>query len=155
MPKLVIMDQVIYREAKDYDLGSIAALRSGPENSDYWRKRVKGYFNKTSHPTQSLLPRVLYVATIDGKVAGFIAGHLTTRFNCQGELQWINTDPAYQHRGIATRLLTLLAEWFQQNGASLVCVDPGTEEAKAFYRSRGAKDLNEHWMVWENIGKIG
>jgi hypothetical protein len=39
------------------------------------------------------MPRVSYVAFEQGLIVGFIAGHLTRRYGCDGELEWINVSP--------------------------------------------------------------
>jgi len=44
-------------------------------------------------PQQVLTPRILYVAIESENVVGLVAGHLTRRFDCTGELKWINVLP--------------------------------------------------------------
>jgi len=70
---------------------------------------------------------------------------------CDGELEWIDTRKEYQRMGIASELIRLLAKWFVSQKAYKICIDPGSEEAKEFYRKNGAEMLNDHWMFWENI----
>jgi GNAT superfamily N-acetyltransferase len=57
---------------------------------------------------------------------------------------------------VATQLLRRLAEWFVSQGARRICVDvqPANRSARAFYARHGATELNPHWMVWEDIGKL-
>ena len=38
------------------------------------------------HPQQALPPRVIYVATEGDTLIGYVAGHLTRRYACDGEL---------------------------------------------------------------------
>lgn len=87
---------------------------------------------------------------------GLIAGHLTRRFGCDGELEWVSVQPRYRGKAIASELLRQLAEWFAKLGALRVCVDvePSNEAARRFYRSHGAEDLKPHWMIWKDIGQV-
>lgn len=87
-------------------------------------------------------------------IIGFIAGHLTERFNCNGELEWINVIPAYRRSGIAFELLCLLASWFIEQKALKICVDVGSDAARQFYTKHGAENLNEHWLVWKDISVV-
>ena len=85
---------------------------------------------------------------------GLIAGHLTRRFGCAGEIEWIDVVPELRRKGIASHLIHLLAEWFVQQGALRICVDPGNSEARAFYSKLAAQPLNAHWMFWPDIRHI-
>jgi GNAT superfamily N-acetyltransferase len=85
---------------------------------------------------------------------GFIAGHLTERFGCDGELQWINVIAKFRKAGIATKLLHLLAKWFVKRNAFYICVDPGNEQSRKFYAGQGAENLNKHWMAWKDINIV-
>lgn len=87
---------------------------------------------------------------------GLIAGHLTRRFGCDGELEWISIRQEYRRRGIASELLRRLAEWFAARGALRVYVDvdPSNEAARRFYRGHGANDLKPHGMISNDIGQV-
>jgi GNAT superfamily N-acetyltransferase len=93
----------------------------------------------------------VYVAMEDGIVGGFVAGHLTRRYGCDGELQWIDVVAERRRRGVATKLLRLIALWFISQGARRICVDPGNSAARQLYQAHGAEELNQHWMVWNDI----
>jgi hypothetical protein len=84
----------------------------------------------------------------------YVAGHLTRRFNCDGELQWIYVVREHRRSHVATELVGLLAGWFTAQRASRICVDVGDESARPFYSSLGAVDLNKHWMVWTDIARL-
>jgi GNAT superfamily N-acetyltransferase len=102
-----------------------------------------------------LAPRVIYVAVLREKVVGFIAGHLTRRWGCDGELEWINVDSGYRGTGISSALFRLLVDWFVVQKALYVCVNCAGDNmiAQRFYRRHGAEVLNEHWLVWKDIGE--
>jgi len=117
---------------------------------------MEAYFNGLHHPGEALARRVGFVAVADDTVIGYIAGHRTTRHGCTGEVEYLFVAPAHRRRGVATALLRQLAEWFQENGASAVCVDvnPDSVAARPFYESAGAAQLKGPWYVWKDIGKL-
>ena len=144
-----------FRLATVDDIPSMARLRSlGWGDVEYWIPRITAYMNGTSNPQRALPPRVLYVATDDNKIVGLIAGHLTIRLDCKGELEWIDVDTGYRRKGIASELVTVLAKWFAAQNARKICVDPGNDSARKFYAANGAKNLNDHWMYWADITTI-
>lgn len=144
----------IYREASKSDVAAMARIRAASwGDEEYWEKRILGYMEYEIYPQHALKPRVSFVATEEEAVVGLIAGHLTQRHACDGELEWIDVVAARRGSGIAYGLLTLLAEWFVKQNALKICVDvqPSNTVARKFYRKRGAQDLNPHWMVWKDI----
>ena len=144
-----------YRIAAEADIPSLARLLAREwGTSAYWKTRITGYMQGTANPQHALASRILYAATRNEEVIGFIAGHLTQRHGCQGELEWINVDPASRRKGVSTKLLQLLAAWFVERSALSVCVDcaPDNTVAQNFYRRNGAETLNAHWLVWKDIG---
>lgn len=147
--------QILFREYVNTDLPAVAKLRSGSEDQvAHWQERISNYLAGIHNPQNALPQRVIAVAESDGVVVGFIAGQLTTRFSCQGELQWLDVSPKFRRRKIASQLIKVLAEWFIENGAFRICVDPGTEIARRFYAANGATQLNNHWMFWSDIRDI-
>ena len=150
-------EEVLYRPATLLDVYSMAQLRSEHwGKAPDWEYTIAAYLSGEHHPRNSLLPRVAIVAEQDDEIIGFIAGHLTRRHQCDGELQWINVSSSERRQGVATELLQHLAEWFVENEARRVCVDaqPRNTEARAFYARHGAESLNDHWMVWNDIGLV-
>ena len=116
-------------------------------------ERMTAYLDGLGGPQQALPPRVIYVACEGDALIGYIAGHLTRRFGCDGELQWISIRQEYRGRGVGAELLRRLAKWFASHDALWVCVDvePANAVAKRFYARHGAEDLKPHWMVWKDI----
>jgi ribosomal protein S18 acetylase RimI-like enzyme len=125
---------------------------------DYWHDRISRYLNENNYPYSqtALLPRVVYVGLKNNVLTGFIAGHLTRRLNCEGELEWINVMAGYRGSGVASELLKLLAEWFAKQGALKICIDvePANSAAQRFYRRHGAENLNQHWLYWKDISVV-
>jgi GNAT superfamily N-acetyltransferase len=118
--------------------------------------RMAAYFSGKHHPQRALLPRTGFVATADAAVIGYIAGHLTERFDCQGEVQYLYVAPAYRRLGVGRNLLRQLAAWFGERHALRVCVnvDPDSPGARPFYLSMAATDLRPHWMEWRDITSV-
>ena len=151
------MRTVLYRLADKSDIPAMAHIRAGEwETEEYWRVRISRYMDCELHPQHALMPRVTYVALEDTAVVGFIAGHLTRRYGFDGELEWINVIPEHRGSGIALALLRKLAAWFAEQKALRICVDvePSNIAARRFYKRHGAADLNEHWLVWNDINVV-
>ncbi|MFZ3245385.1 MAG: GNAT family N-acetyltransferase [Candidatus Acidiferrales bacterium] len=151
------MPAVTYREAEKFDIPPMAQVRAAEwETEEYWRRRIAAYMDGDLDPRLALKPRVGYVAYEGDTLVGFIAGHLTRRHSCDGELEWINVIPERRGSGIASELLRLLAGWFVAQKASRICVDvePTNTAARRFYARHGAEELNPHWLVWKDIDVV-
>jgi ribosomal protein S18 acetylase RimI-like enzyme len=143
-----------YRQAHESDIPAMARIRAAEWGSEeYWRARISGYVSCKLHPQKALMPRVIYVSLEGDSIVGFIAGHLTRRYACDGELEWINVVAERRGSGIALELLRRLAAWFVEQGASRICVDvdPANTAARRFYTRHGAEYLNQSWLVWIDI----
>lgn len=148
------MSAFTYRQVEPSDIAAMADIRAGDWGSvEAWGKRIQQYLAGEHHPRHALAPRVAFVCCNEQSIVGFIAGHLTRRFDCEGELQWISIQPLFRGRGIASELFQLLAQWFARHDAHRICVDvdPKNERARRFYARQGAVDLRPHWMVWDDI----
>jgi ribosomal protein S18 acetylase RimI-like enzyme len=145
---------VLYRQTKDTDIAGMARIRAEEWGTqDYWMARISGYLECKVHPRQALMPRISYVAAEQDSIVGFVAGHLTHRYGCGGEIEWISVSRDHRVEGIASRLLLLLVSWFAEQKALQVCVDvnPANSAATKFYMRHGAQKLNDHWLVWKDI----
>jgi len=148
------MPAVHYRQADQSDIPAMARVRAQDWGDEaYWSGRISRYMDREDHPRHALMPRVIYVALADDVLVGLIAGHLTRRHACDGELEWISVTPERRGSGVAPELLRLLAAWFAEQNASRICVDvePNNATARRFYTRHGAGHLNEHWLVWDDI----
>jgi ribosomal protein S18 acetylase RimI-like enzyme len=151
------MTDIVYRRAVEGDVAKLAPLRGdGLGDEKYWRKRIAGYLLGELHPQKALKERAILLAETEKAAVGFVAGHLTRRYVCDGELQWIDVLPEHQRRGIASRLIWWLAEWFAEHHAARVCVNvrPNNATARQFYQRRGAVEMNAYWLVWPDIGVV-
>ena len=132
----------------------MARIRAAdPQTAEAWTARISAYLAGEHHPQHALLPRLSYVALDGDAVVGYIAGHLSRRYGCAGELQWINVTPEQRGTGVAGELLRLLAKWFVKQKAFRICVnvEPANTTARRFYAKHGAEKLNEQWLVWNDI----
>jgi GNAT superfamily N-acetyltransferase len=146
-----------YRAAELADVDAMAKVRASEWGTlPYWQSRIHGYMTGELHPHDALAPRTLILASNGDRLLGFVAGHLTKRFRCDGELEWINVIPEQRGTGVATELLRRLAAWFVQQRAARVCVDvdPKNVAARTFYMRHGAVTLNNHWLVWNDISQL-
>jgi GNAT superfamily N-acetyltransferase len=143
------------RSAQDTDIPVMAVLRSQEwETEAYWLGRITRYLRAESSPQHGLPSRAAFVAEENGEVVGFVAGHLTQRHQCDGELEWINVAKEQRGRGVADLLMKAMAQWFVKQSARRVCVDvdPKNATARKLYAKHGAQTLNKHWMVWRDVG---
>ena len=148
------MQQIKYKEAELSHIPAMAKIRVAEWGTEeYWINRISGYINCELHPQHALLPRVIYVAVKDDELIGYIAGHLSRRYEFDGELEWINVAAEHRGSGVAFELFHMLAEWFVLQGAKKICVDVDPENlvARNFYIKNGAEYLNAHWLFWKDI----
>jgi GNAT superfamily N-acetyltransferase len=143
-----------YRTGSAADIPAAARLGLEGKLADASEDRMQRYFANENRPQYALPPRVLLLAFDDAALIGYVVGHLTRRYDCQGELQWIYVLAEHRRSEVAAELLRRQAEWFVERNAKRVCVSVGDERARSFYRKHGAVELNENWMVWEDFGAL-
>jgi GNAT superfamily N-acetyltransferase len=145
---------ITYREARVGDVEAMDAARTaGGWAGGAGAPVMARYLAGTHHPQQARPPRVAFLAEDGGTVVGFAAGHLTRRFGCDGEAQWLFAAPQRRGGEVAAALLSRLARWFVAQGARRVCVNvaPENARARAFYARSGARELNEYWLEWPDM----
>jgi RimJ/RimL family protein N-acetyltransferase len=146
---------VLIRPAEERDVRATAAIRAAEwETQAYWEKRIGAYLAGNISAQHAVPGHAAFVAEVADEVVGFIAGHRTTRHECQGELEWIDVVAPYRRRGIAGRMVVTLAGWFVEQQALRVCIDvkPENSVARGLYAKFGARPLNPYWMFWEDVG---
>lgn len=153
------MTTLRYREAVPADAPTMAHIRITGEEGGSTDERMARYLAGEHHPQHALPPRIGYVALEGERMVGYVAGHLTRRYDCDGELQWIYVVPEHRGTGVAAELLRLLTMWFVARKAAVVCVnvDPSNTRARRFYTRHGAVGLHEqqpYWLVWHDIGNL-
>src|SRR5688572_24202961 len=106
------MGEIRYRRAEAADVPALSLLPGQGEPGEAADQRMLAYLLGQHHPQQALGPRGMWMA-LDGDVSiGYIAGHLTRRFDCDGELQYLYVLPAHRGGKVAAGLLRQLATWF-------------------------------------------
>ncbi|GGG97168.1 GNAT family N-acetyltransferase [Silvibacterium dinghuense] len=144
---------IVLRMAEDADFPVMAELRAAAWGErEFWMERLIRYRLGQHSPQHALLERAIFVADDAGSVVGFVAGHRTRRFDCDGELQWINVVAHRRGEDVAVRLMSRMGVWFVEQQLSRVCVnvDPANRVARRLYARCGAQALHEQWMVWED-----
>ena len=154
LPSVLHQVSIEVREAGDDDLAALARIRDeGGWDGGAPETRMRGYLRGDVNPQYALAPRVMYLAHDDGAPIGYIAGHLTRRFDCDGELEWLFVLPGHRRAGAAALMLRALAGWFRTHDAARVCVNvaPDNEPAVRFYERFGAVPLNDYFRVWNDM----
>lgn len=142
------------RSASEDDVPAMARLRDACGwTGGAGALTMQRYLAGEHHPQYARAPRAAFVAEAAGETLGFVAGHLTARFECDGELQRMLVAPAWRGGPVSAVLLRSLAHWFAVQGANRICVNVAPESARArrFYGRHGAIDLSEFWMVWPDV----
>lgn len=97
------------------------------------REAVEAVCNDREHMT-------VWVANVDGVMAGFLAYTLNTTDNI-GEVYMLAVHPTYQNRGIGTILNTFALRKLKESGMKLAVVgtggDPGHAPARTSYEKAG------------------
>ncbi len=106
-------------------------------------------------PASARPERIVFKAIIDGQIIGLIAGHLTSRYNMDAEIQKLYVLKTEQRLGIGSKMLQKSLPWFIGQGAKTVCVGVAPENPyRAFYLKYGARYLNPHWLYWDDITQL-
>lgn len=86
------------------------------------------------------------VIEIDGKV---VAYQISTTNPYGGHLARLAVDPEYQHQGLATRLVGILLDTFQEQGIVEVSVNTQSDNQASLelYRKFGFHRMNETYPV--------
>jgi ribosomal protein S18 acetylase RimI-like enzyme len=138
------------------DLPALCRLRAEYEGHALeWEPRITAYMIGQQNPQFALEPREVFVAVEDATdVVGVISGHLTTRFHCQGEIQWLNVQADHRGRRIADKLLDAQFAWFRSHNARKICISvaPSNDACRTVLQRRGAVRLGEQWLIFEDIG---
>ena len=139
---------ITFRSAQIADIPVLAAIRAAEwETKAYWTRRIGEYL-----PEEVAQDRTILIAEDEGTPVGFVAGHRTRRFGCDGELQWVNVARERRGLGIGAMLIRKIGFWFVEQGVRRICVDvePDNAVARGLYSRCGAKPFKPYWMIWEN-----
>ncbi|MDP9082004.1 MAG: GNAT family N-acetyltransferase [Bacteroidota bacterium] len=113
--------------------------------------RWNTYFRGLS-PASAKPERVVYKAVIHDQIVGYIAGHLTGRYDKDAEIQSFYVLRDQQRSGVGTLLLKSLLSWLATQNAKSLCVGIEPHNPyQAFYLKYGGVHLNPHWICWDDI----
>jgi GNAT superfamily N-acetyltransferase len=131
--------------------GQMDAIALDPEIRSY---RWQTYFDGES-PASSKPERIVFKALEDGNTVGFIAGHLTTRYDKDAEIQNFYVLKDHQRNGIGSLLLDNLLTWLKRQEAKSLCVGIHPENPyQKFYIKYGGLHLNPHWIYWDDLAEV-
>jgi GNAT superfamily N-acetyltransferase len=149
-------EPIAIRQASAADVPAMAGARATDEEAGPADPRMTAYLEGRHHPQQALAPRVAFLAEHEDDVVGYIAGHLTERHGCHGEVQYLYVAPAARRAGVGSELLERLAAWFIEHNATKLCVNANLDSPPAvpFYLSRGATPLNRYWYIWNDARQL-
>jgi ribosomal protein S18 acetylase RimI-like enzyme len=118
---------------------------------DRWQAYFKGQSPQTSKPERIILKAV----NGKGEIVGYLAGHLTTRYGLDAEIQSVYVLKQAQRQHIGAELLTEFVTWLVSKHARSLCVGFKPENRyKAFYLKYGGQYLNEHWIYWQSTAQL-
>jgi len=97
------------------DIVAIDKKVTGEAKPDYWHRKLEAYLGN---------PDTCIAAVLDGKVVGFILGHVKGgEFGSSDGTGWIElmgVDPQYKQQGIGTLLYECIEQYFRQVGVTKV-----------------------------------
>jgi GNAT superfamily N-acetyltransferase len=117
--------------------------------------RWQTYFNRQSPQTSKPERLILKAINDDGRIIGYLAGHLTTRYNLDAEIQSFYVLKQMQKQKVGTGLLIEFVKWLINMNAKSLCVGLHPKNKyKSFYLKYNGQYLNEHWIFWQDITKL-
>ena len=137
---------IIIRAADQADIPAMAQLRAQTKGTPaFWTERICQYLRAEHSPQMALESRSAFVAVDEGKIIGFVAGHRTRRFDCEGEVQWIDVDHQQRGLGIGYQLMAQVGAWFTSQNAKRICVNVDIDNmpARKLYEKCGAQPLKD------------
>lgn len=112
------------------------------------------YFDGAS-PVSAKPQRIVFKAIKDKQIVGFIAGHLTTRYHKDAEIQSFYVLKDEQRHGIGSALLEKLLTWLKVQKAKSLCVGIFPQNPYlVFYLKFGGLHLNPHWIYWDDLSLV-
>jgi GNAT superfamily N-acetyltransferase len=118
-------------------------------------QRWKNYLNGASSPTAARPERIVFKACIGQKLVGFVAGHLTTRYGKDAEIQLFYVLQENQRAGLGGKLLLQFLDWAGRHNAKSLCVGIApNNKYKGFYLKYGGRYINPHWIYWDDMAAL-
>ncbi len=109
-------------------------------NSEPWvtlRQNYTAWLEIVTDPS-----REVYLAFVDGEIAGFIILHLRGIFN--GYIQSVCVEPEWRNKGIGSRLMTFAeGRIFSETDNVFICVSTFNQDARRLYERLGYEVTGE------------
>jgi len=113
--------------------------------------RWQTYFAGKS-PASAKPDRIIFKAVDANRVIGYVAVHLTTRFDMDAEIQSFYILNEYQRKGIGSKLFGYVLNWLAAFNVKNLCVGIAADNPyQVFYLKHGGKYYNPHWIFWDNL----
>lgn len=127
------------RTARKSDLEAILNLERSVANAPHWPEEAYRSILKDAPVQDAPQLRCLWVAEIDGSVAGFAVGVLQPAADSTAELESVAVRPSLQRQGIGGSLCDAVLGWCRRLGASRVILEvrAGSEGAIRMYAGLG------------------
>lgn len=115
-------------------------------------QRWTNYLTGASSPTAARPERIVFKACTGQRMVGFIAGHLTTRYGKEAEIQSFFVLLENQRAGLGGKLLLQFIDWARRQNVKSMCVGiAASNKYKAFYLKNGGQYINPHWIYWDDM----
>ena len=142
---------MIIRKFKLEDLQSVIELS---KKAYEWKdgKEIKEHAkNFTNYTLEKYLsePEGLFVAEENRKIIGNCFGHIDEKDKELGWLWYIAIDPNSQGRGIGSKLLNNLLQYFKRKGIKKVKLGTDRPKAVPFYQKHGFRVV--YWQLEKEI----
>ena len=139
MAKAVDLKRIVEIEMRSDSQSNQSCLERRQSDFDTRYQWWSDYMNRANHIEKISVHRVIIVAMIKLNIVGFIAGHLTSQPDPQGEIQSMNILKPQWGKGVEVNLLRILARWFKSRGVMSVCVNVAAQTPyEEFYTQHGA-----------------
>jgi GNAT superfamily N-acetyltransferase len=116
----------VFASQRDVMGAEIFERLHGDDWSDYQRRSVESVLAADTS--------TVWVATVDGGVAGFVAADLHEERRL-GEISMLAVAPEHQRRGIGTELTSTATDWIRGAGMLVAMVETGGDPGHAPARS--------------------
>ena len=91
-----------YRQGYESDVPEVERIRRPDAAAGPADPRTARYLRGEHHPQKALEPRVIYVVTDQETIVGYIGGHLTTWYDCDGSSSISMSLPSIEELGSGT-----------------------------------------------------
>ena len=155
MAKAVDLKRIVEIEMRSDSQSNQSCLERRQSDFDTRYQWWSDYIDRANLTNRVGIHRATYVAMVKLNIVGYIAGHLTSQPDPQGEIQSMNILKPQWGKGVEENLLRILAKWFKNRGVASVCVNvTECNPYREFFTRHGATAINDSLYRWDDIGKV-